>query len=97
MAFKFNKAVVRYSIGKIIVAHPNGGTKEQVAGLFAQSDKRFKAVAFYMTSDAFEKATGTTDKELFLVPGATHIKTYYELEFVEQEVAKLTEFFGKRL
>lgn len=56
-----------------------------------------KADTFYMTSDAFEKATGTTDKELFLIPGATHIKTYYEPEFVEQEVTKLTEFFGKRL
>lgn len=56
-----------------------------------------KADTFYMTSDAFEKATGTTDKELFLIPGATHIKTYYEPEFVDQEVAKLTEFFGKRL
>ncbi|MCM1312128.1 MAG: alpha/beta hydrolase [Bacteroides sp.] len=56
-----------------------------------------KADTFYMTSDAFEKATGTTDKELFLIPGATHIKTYYEPEFVEQEVAKLTEFFGKKL
>lgn len=56
-----------------------------------------KADTFYMTSDAFEKATGTTDKELFLIPGATHIRTYYEPEFVDQEVAKLTEFFGKRL
>ena len=31
----------------------------------------------YMSEEAFAKATGTADKELFLVPGATHIKTYY--------------------
>ena len=54
-----------------------------------------KADTFYMTSDAFEKATGTTDKELFLIPGATHIQTYYVPEYVDQEVNKLTEFFGK--
>lgn len=56
-----------------------------------------KADTFYMTSDAFEKATGTSDKELFLVPGATHIQTYFVPEYVDQEVAKLTEFFGNRL
>lgn len=50
-----------------------------------------------MTSDAFEKATGTADKELFLIPGATHIQTYYVPEYVEQEVNKLTEFFGEKL
>lgn len=56
-----------------------------------------KADTFYMTSDAFAKATGTSDKELFLVPGATHIQTYFVPEYVDQEVAKLTEFFGNRL
>ena len=56
-----------------------------------------KADTFYMTSDAFEKATGTADKELFLIPGATHIQTYHISEYVDQEVSKLTEFFGKRL
>lgn len=56
-----------------------------------------KADTFYMTSDAFEKATGTTDKELFLISEATHIKTYYVPEYVDQEVAKLTDFFGSKL
>lgn len=56
-----------------------------------------KADTFYMTSDAFAKATGTSDKELFLVPGATHIQTYFVPEYVDQEVAKLTEFFGNKL
>ena len=31
-----------------------------------------KADTFYMTDEAFQKATGTADKELFLIPGATH-------------------------
>ena len=56
-----------------------------------------KADTFYMTSDAFEKATGTADKELYLIPGATHIQTYHVPEYVDQEVTKLTEFFGNKL
>ena len=56
-----------------------------------------KADSLYMTRDAFERANGTTDKELFLVPGATHIQTYYVPEFVDVEAAKLTEFFNKNL
>lgn len=55
------------------------------------------ADSLYMSEDAIEKATGTNDKELFLIPGAMHIQTYWKPEFVEQEVAKLKEFFGKHL
>ena len=50
-----------------------------------------------MTEQCFSKATGTQDKELFLVPGATHIQTYWVPAYVDQAVTKLTEFFGKRL
>ena len=56
-----------------------------------------KADSLYMSQEAFEKATGTTDKELFLIPGATHIQTYFVPEYVDQAVGKLTEFFGKHL
>ena len=56
-----------------------------------------KADTFYMTDEAFQKATGTADKELFLIPGATHIQTYYAPEYVDMAVNKLVEFFGKRL
>ncbi len=56
-----------------------------------------QADSLYMTLEAFGKATGTDDKELYLVPGATHIQTYYVPEYVDLEVAKLKEFFGKRL
>ncbi|MBQ3758184.1 MAG: alpha/beta hydrolase [Synergistaceae bacterium] len=53
--------------------------------------------SLYMSEDAIEKATGTSDKELFIIRGATHIKTYYVPEYVEQEVSKLKEFFGRTL
>lgn len=55
------------------------------------------ADTFYMTEQCYAKATGTQDKELFLIQGATHIKTYYVPEYVEQAVKKLTAFFGDKL
>ena len=55
------------------------------------------ADTFYMTEQCYSKATGTQNKELFLIPGATHIKTYYVPEYVNQAIGKLTEFFGKNL
>jgi len=56
-----------------------------------------KADSFYMTEDAFRLASGTDKKELFLIPGATHIQTYYVPEYVNQAMGKLKEFFGKYL
>ncbi len=56
-----------------------------------------KADTFYMTESAFNLATGTMEKEMFLIPGATHIQTYYVPEYVEQAMSKLNEFFGKYL
>lgn len=56
-----------------------------------------KADTYYMTDDAFNRATGTRDKELFLIPGATHIQTYHVPEYVQQATNKLEEFFGKHL
>lgn len=55
------------------------------------------ADTFYMTEKVFAASTGTNDKELFLIPGATHIETYWKPEYVEQAVGKLVEFFGKKL
>lgn len=55
------------------------------------------ADTFYMTEQCYGKATGTQNKELFLIPGATHIKTYYVPEYVNMAVGKLTEFFGNKL
>ncbi len=56
-----------------------------------------KADTFYMTDACFNNATGTKEKELFLIPGATHIQTYYVPEYVEQAMKKLNEFLGKYL
>jgi fermentation-respiration switch protein FrsA (DUF1100 family) len=36
-----------------------------------------KADTLYMTEDAFAKATGTKDKALVRIEGATHIQTYW--------------------
>lgn len=56
-----------------------------------------KADSLYMTEDAFPKATGTTDKELFLIEGATHIETYWVPEYVAAAMGKLTPFFARTL
>lgn len=56
-----------------------------------------KADTYYMTDSAFNLATGTKEKEIFLIPGATHIQTYYVPEYVALALNKLNEFFGKYL
>lgn len=55
------------------------------------------ADSLYMTEDAFLKATGTKDKELFKIDGATHIETYWVPKYVDAAMNKLTEFFRKTL
>ncbi len=55
------------------------------------------ADSLYLTEKIFAAATGTKDKELYLVPGATHIQTYWKPEYVEKIMAKLTAFFGEKL
>jgi hypothetical protein len=56
-----------------------------------------KADTYYMTDSAFNLATGTKEKELFLIEGATHIQTYYVPQYIDQAVNKLNGFFGKYL
>lgn len=56
-----------------------------------------RADSLYMTEDAFAKATGTQEKELFLVPGATHIQTYWVKDYVDAIADKLTTFFTAKL
>ena len=51
----------------------------------------------YMTDEAFPKATGTKDKELFLIEGARHIETYWVDKYVDAALAKLTAFYAKHL
>jgi fermentation-respiration switch protein FrsA (DUF1100 family) len=54
-----------------------------------------KADSLYMTEDAFKKATGTKDKELYKIEGATHIETYWVPKYVDAAMGKLTPFFAK--
>lgn len=56
-----------------------------------------KADSLYMSEDAFAKATGTSDKVLFKIAGATHIETYWVPEYVDAAVRKLTPFFARTL
>ena len=51
----------------------------------------------YMSEEAFVKATSTADKELFIVPGATHIRTYFVKEYVDLITEKIREFFAHHL
>jgi fermentation-respiration switch protein FrsA (DUF1100 family) len=56
-----------------------------------------KADSLYMSQDALPKATGTQDKELFLIDGATHIETYWVPKYVDTAITKLTGFFARTL
>lgn len=56
-----------------------------------------KADTLYMTEEAFGKAFGAKNKELYLIPGATHIQTYYVPEYVNHAINKLRDFYVKNL
>jgi len=56
-----------------------------------------KADSLYMTEQAFAKATGAREKELFLLEGATHIETYWVPKHVAAAVEKLSSFYGGTL
>jgi len=56
-----------------------------------------KADSKYMTDSAFAKAVNARSKELFVIPGATHIETYWKPQYVDQAMDKLTRFFRQNL
>lgn len=56
-----------------------------------------QADSLYMTEDAFAKATGTQDKELFRIEGATHIETYWVPKYVDAAMGKLKTFYARTL
>jgi len=56
-----------------------------------------KADSAYMTDDAFARATGTNNKELFKIEGATHIETYWVPEYVDEAMNRLTRFYANTL
>lgn len=55
------------------------------------------ADSLYMTESAYAKATGTENKELFLIEGATHIETYWVPRYVDQAMSKLEPFFKSNI
>lgn len=54
-----------------------------------------EAESLYFSKDAVEQAQ--EPKELYIVPGASHIALYYKPEFTEPVAGKLTDFFNKYL
>lgn len=56
-----------------------------------------KADSLYMTQQAFAKATGTTDKKLFIIDGATHIDTYWVPAYVDVAMDQLAAFYARTL
>lgn len=56
-----------------------------------------EADSLYMTEEAFAKATGAKEKELFRIDGATHIETYWVPRYVDAAMKKLTEFYRRVL
>ncbi len=56
-----------------------------------------KADTAYMSEEAYKKASGTRDKELFKLKNATHIQTYYKHEVVLEALSKLEAFYGVKL
>lgn len=56
-----------------------------------------KADSRYMTESAFKKATGTANKEIFLIEGATHIETYWVPRYVDQAMSRIDAFFDKNI
>ena len=56
-----------------------------------------KADSLYMSEQAFAKATGTRDKKLFTIDGATHIETYWVPEYVDVAIGQLNAFYARTL
>ena len=56
-----------------------------------------KADTLYMTEQAFARATGTQDKTLFKIDGATHIQTYWVPEYVDTSINQLADFYARTL
>jgi fermentation-respiration switch protein FrsA (DUF1100 family) len=56
-----------------------------------------KADSLYLSEDAFAKATGTKDKALFKIEGATHIETYWVPRYVNAAMEQLSAFYRRTL
>lgn len=51
----------------------------------------------HMTEEAFASATGTEDKVLHIIDGASHIQTYWVPEYVQEACEQLSSFFSRAL
>lgn len=56
-----------------------------------------KADTAYMSQSAFDAATGTDDKELYVVAGASHVDLYWRPKATGDALAKLASFYGKKI
>jgi fermentation-respiration switch protein FrsA (DUF1100 family) len=56
-----------------------------------------KTDSLYMSEQAFSKATGTKDKSLVKIDGATHIETYWVPAYVDVAMDQLTAFYARTL
>ena len=56
-----------------------------------------KADSLYMSEQAFSKASGTKDKSLVKIDGATHIETYWVPAYVDVAMDQLTAFYARTL
>lgn len=91
-------ATFRYTTSSLMYlmtwdAHTNLDLITQPLLMIAGSE----ADSFYMTYEAFNKATSAKNKELFLIHGATHIQTYWVPEYVSKAVNKLVTFYQTNL
>lgn len=51
----------------------------------------------YMTDDVYARATGTNDKTLHIIEGASHIQTYWVPDYVDQAIDHLKTFYAAHL
>ncbi|NBA98249.1 alpha/beta hydrolase [Pseudomonas sp. R5(2019)] len=56
-----------------------------------------KADSLYMSEQAFARATGANDKQLFKIDGASHIDTYWVPAYVDIAMDQLTAFYARTL
>ena len=54
-----------------------------------------RAVSAYFSEEAYAKAA--QPKELFVVPGASHVDLYDRPQFMARSLAKLRQFFAANL